>query len=361
MSRAQYFLMLQKLDADRFLGLAPGFASKILLKRRQPPLRRADEIAYRRRRGAHLRQRLLGWNAAIHHPDAVRLAVLRLDLGQKIRKGGLIAGVSGQHFVGQRKTLRRHNQRNHHLNAVGPLVAAIAILSLSFVRRIAFEISAGQIIEQHIEARIEQGFPAFREVGEQGLLVLQKLIQAAVELVALRQPGVLAQKIADGAPVPPLPMQPPLAARIDQPVAGKRFQDVQPGGSLPARRQALLPEGIKLQLIPEIERQPAGAPLPRAVKLEILQPYLHRFGQRLRRRAIFRKQGDLRHRPRIFVESLKSLAPLRLLAAADLAQIQHLPLDGLAAAHAAALNHTPGAVLLAVLDPSLCPQKHAGQ
>lgn len=41
------------------------------------------------------------------------------------------------------------------------------------------------------------------------------------------------------APVPPLTVQAPLAAWIDQPVAGERFQDVQPGGSLAARRQTL--------------------------------------------------------------------------------------------------------------------------
>jgi hypothetical protein len=134
-----------------------------------------------------------------------------------------------------------------------------------------------------------------------------------------------------------LPVQTPLAAGIDQPVAGKRFQDMQPRGSLPARRQALLPEGVELQLFPEIERQPARPPLPGTVELEILQAHLHRFGQRLRR-AILREQSDLRHPPRPFVESLKRLVPLRLLAAGDLAQIQHLPLDGLAAAHAAVLN-----------------------
>jgi hypothetical protein len=31
----------------------------------------------------HLAQNILGGNAAIHHPDALRLAVLRLDLLQE--------------------------------------------------------------------------------------------------------------------------------------------------------------------------------------------------------------------------------------------------------------------------------------
>ena len=241
------------------------------------------------------------------------------------------------------------------MHAVRPLVAAVAVLALALSGRIAFEIGAGQVVKQHIEARIEQGFPALLKVGEQRLLVLQKLVQAAVELVALRQRGVLAQKIAHGASIPPLPVQPPFAARIDQPVAGQRFQDVQPRRSLPARRQTLMPEGVKLQLLPEIERQPARAPLPGTVKLELLQAHLHRFTRRFRRRSVFREQGDLRHPPRTLVESLKRTVPLRLLAAAHLAQIEHLPLYSLAAAHAPVLNHAPVAVLLAVLDSSLRP------
>ena len=97
------------------------------------------------------------------------------------------------------------------------------------------------------------------------------------------------------------------------------------------------------------------------MKLEILQAHLRRFGQRLWRRTVFRQQGDLRHPPCALVESLKSAAPLCLLAPGDLAQVQHLSLDRLAAAHAAVLNHAPVAVLLAVLDSSLRPQKHAGK
>ncbi len=116
-----------------------------------------------------------------------------------------------------------------------------------------------------------------------------------------------------------------------------------------------MPEGVELQLLPEIKRQPARAPLPGTVKLELLQPYLHCFVRCLRRRTIVREQGDLRHPPRTLVESLKSTVPLRLLAAADLAQIEHVPLYGLTAAHAPVLNHAPVAVLLAVLDSSLRP------
>ena len=154
--------------------------------------------------------------------------------------------------------------------------------------------------------------------------------------------------------IPPVPVQAPLAAWIDQPVTGQRFQDIQPRGSLAAWRQAAPPEGTELQLLPEIERQPAGSPLPRTVEPELLQAYLHRFARR-RRRTVLGEQGSLRRPPRSLAESFKRLAPRRLLPAADAAQIQDLPLNGLAAAHAAVLNHAPVTVLLAVLDSLLRP------
>jgi hypothetical protein len=44
----------------------------------------------------HLRQALLGGNTAVHYPDALSLAVLRLDLAQKIRQRCAIGGVPSQ-------------------------------------------------------------------------------------------------------------------------------------------------------------------------------------------------------------------------------------------------------------------------
>jgi hypothetical protein len=66
---------------------------------------------------------------------------LRLDLLEKIPECCLIRCVAAEHFMGQRKSIRRHDQGDDHLHAVRPLVAAIA--ELAFVafakRRIALE------------------------------------------------------------------------------------------------------------------------------------------------------------------------------------------------------------------------------
>ena len=71
----------------------------------EPPLGRADEIGDGRLGGAHLGENVLGRNAAIHHPDALRLAVLRLDLVQEGAQRRLVGGVPRQHLIGERKAL----------------------------------------------------------------------------------------------------------------------------------------------------------------------------------------------------------------------------------------------------------------
>jgi len=64
-----------------------------------------------------------------------------------------------------------------------------------------------------------------------------------------------------GSVVVPMPMQPPLAAGVDEPITGQRLEHVQPARSLAAGRQTRLPEPIELQLIPKLAGQPARAPL----------------------------------------------------------------------------------------------------
>jgi hypothetical protein len=69
---------------------------------------RADEIGDGQIGLAHLGEHLLGRNAAIHHPDALRLAVLGLDLAQGPAQRRATGRVSRQHLVGKRKAFGRH-------------------------------------------------------------------------------------------------------------------------------------------------------------------------------------------------------------------------------------------------------------
>lgn len=129
---------------------------------------------------AHLRQDGFGGDASIHQPDPPRLAVQTFDLTQESPQGGLIRGVAIHHFVGQREAFRRYHQGHHNLLAVRPPIPAVAAPGLRILFRFALKIGAGQIVQQHVELRIEQILPALLQMHEQLLLVLQYPIQAAI-------------------------------------------------------------------------------------------------------------------------------------------------------------------------------------
>lgn len=205
-------LLRQKLDLDPLAHSLPGLVEQRFLQLREPSLGRANEIVDRRIGLPHLRQHGFGGNAAIHHPDPPGFAVLRFDLLQKTAQCRAV----GKHLVGERKAVRRHKKSDHDLNAVGALVAAIAIAAFIVLigRRRRFEIGAGQVIEQYVEARAKQILPALAQMRKQRLLVRQNLIQATVQTVLCRQRKVGRQQIRHGTLLEPLPMRHSLPGSI---------------------------------------------------------------------------------------------------------------------------------------------------
>jgi len=123
-----------------------------------------------------------GRDAAIHHPDALRLTVLGFDLAQHVAQRLAVGGVARQHLIGDRKTFGRHDQRDHHLHAVAALVAAVAVAALVvlILRRRRLEIGAGQIVQKNFKACPEQILPALVQMIEQRRLVRQQLVEAAI-------------------------------------------------------------------------------------------------------------------------------------------------------------------------------------
>jgi len=108
-------------------------------------------------------------------------------------------------------------------------------------------------------------------------------------------------------------------------------------------------------LLPQIERQPACAPLPWALKAQLAQAHADRVNIVRGHRA----GGKQRHlAPRALVVHLDRLAPDLALAGVDLPEVQHLALRDATVAQAAVLHHAPVFVGLAVLDASIAAQKH---
>jgi len=251
-----------------------------------------------------------------------------------------------------------------HLHAVAALVAAVAVATLVrlVLGRRRLEVGARQVVQQHLELRPEQILPALAQMAEQRLLVLDQLVEAAIQRILLDQRIVRPEKIAHGALREPLPVQPPFAAGIDQPIAHQRLHDVTPARALARGRQPFGPELVEPELLVQMTRQPAGAPLSRRVKLHRAQPNLHTMTTRVvRHTAIGGKQCQLRGPPGFLVEGIDHPAPRLALAIVDLAEIQHRPLHHLAAGAALALDDAPIAMLLAVLQPSSGAQEHDGR
>src|ERR1035437_2204492 len=110
---------------------------------------------------------------------------------------------------------------------------------------------------------------------EERVSVLDHFVQAPIQVVLLRQVKTLSQQIGHRAVLKPLPVQSPLAARVDQTINRQGLQHVTPASPLARVRQTLLPERFQLQLIPQLAPYPAGAPLPGTAQLKLFEPYLH--------------------------------------------------------------------------------------
>ena len=149
-----------------------------------------------------------------------------------------------------------------------------------------------QIVEQDVEARVEQRRPTRAQEREKLLLVRRQLVQAPIQRGAGNHP-VTSQQIAQCTVFVPLPMKTPVAARVDKAVADLNFQNIQPSGPFAARRQARSPEPVQLQTLPQRQRQPACPPLARGVQGQLREPHLHHLAVELRRLPVLGKQRDL--------------------------------------------------------------------
>jgi len=149
-------------------------------------------------------------------------------------------------------------------------------------------------------------------------------------------------------------VQPPLAAGVDQPVTGQRLEHVQPARALSRRRQLVGPEIVQPQPVPQVAGEPAGSPLPRLAQFQGIEPDLHGLAIQHRHLPVIGEQGELCRALPALAEYLNGLAPRRLLAVVDLAQVQHMPLHHTARGGAPAFHNAPVAVSFAVLETGLC-------
>ena len=103
----------------------------------------------------------------------------------------------------------------------------------------------------------------------------EQLVQTAVKSVLLYQRIVLAQQITHRALLKPLPVQTPLAPRLNEPITHQGLQDMARTGAFPAIGQPRRPEPIEPKLLVEFACQPARPPLPSSMQPKLLKPHLN--------------------------------------------------------------------------------------
>jgi len=306
----------------------------------------------------------LGRDAPVHQPDPAGLAVAGLDLGEEGGEGRAVRRVARQHLVGEREALGGDHEREHHLDAVRPVVPAVAEAAgvALVVGRVALEVGAREIVEEEVVGHPEEILPAAGQEREEVGLVGEQLVEAPVQRVLRHAVDVLPQQVAHRAVVNPLPVESPLAPGGEQPVRHQEQQDVVPRGPLPAGREPVAPELVELQVRPELTDDPAGTPLPRAFEAERAEAELHPDVRGMRRdRPVGREQGQAELAVRAFLDGLDAAQPTGLLAVVDLAQVQEVPIDRPAVGAPVLLGDAPVPMLLAVFDAGVALQVHGGR
>jgi len=108
---------------------------------------------------------------------------------------------------------------------------AISALVIRRERRIALEVGAGQVAEQHLVGCVEKVPPSIVEVGKQRLLVIEQAVTAAVEVVLGGQGEITTREIGRRRVVEPMAMQMLSAARLDEPKGDQYDEDGFPVGA----------------------------------------------------------------------------------------------------------------------------------
>ena len=125
-------------------GAASSAANLLQLR-----LRRADDVAPAGL--AQPRQIVGAGHAAVGDPHPPEHAVPGLHGGDDRLQGPRVVGVAGEHLVAQRKAVEGHHQRDAHLLAVGPVIAASSRAApAGCASACAFEVGARHVVEQHL-------------------------------------------------------------------------------------------------------------------------------------------------------------------------------------------------------------------
>jgi hypothetical protein len=223
----------------------------------------------------------------------------------------------------------------------------------------ALEVRAGKVVQQHVEVGREQILPPRLQMAEQLVLVIKQAVQAAIEPILGGHRFIHVQQLVHRRAAEPMPMHAELAAGLDETVDHQQLEHLGPGHVLFALGQAHAPEAVELQLPPKLACQPAVAEGPRAEEEHLAHPDLHGVERVGGYAAVIGEQAHGLRLLAALAHDRERLAPGRLLGVVDLAEVEHLALEHLAAWQPPGLDDAEVSMLLAVLTPLACLEVHA--
>ena len=157
----------------------------------------------------------------------------------------------------------------------------------------------------------------------------------------------------------PVAVKPPFAARIQEAVGGEYLEDFGPVGALAAGAEEGLPEGVELELAPELGGQPTSPPLTGPVKFHGVEAHVNAMASSMGGEGCGGgEKGQLALGAGVLVEDADGAEPCLALGVVDFAKIEDLPLDD-AAGGALVFGNAVVAVGFAVLVPPLCFEEHS--
>ena len=302
---------------------------------------------------AQRRQIRFAHDPAVKHPDPPRPSVLAFHHAHDRFQARHIRAVAAEGFVAQGKTFGVDDERDHHLLAVGPMVARVAPLQQRVLLGLAFHVGAGQVVKQHVELGAEQFAIAFLQMALQFRLVgqqpVQTTIQAGVVDLAFRNPQQIIQCRGG---IPAL-LDAQLAAGRTQAVNGQQRRHSRPGYLSGFLIQQVFPEPVQFQPLPQFQTQATSSKLPHPA-----HPHPSYVRIVLRHLDVRRKQFQLPAFA-LLVEDRDHLQPVRLRRVVQFAQITQRALTR-TVGRADGFDQRPVGVALAILVPMIRSQKHRG-
>ena len=180
-------------------------------------------------------------------------------------------GVAGEHLIAERKAVKGHDKGDAHLLAVGAMIAGIAALRLRVRLRLAFEIGARHVVEQHVVLDCEQLSASLGQMPFHGGLVREQVIERAIEPILVDLLFAELQQIAKRRPAIPVLGNVQLARRLAQPSRHQHRRHLRPGDPFLAHRKQPPAQLFEPHPTPQGQRQVDIAKLARALNANALQ------------------------------------------------------------------------------------------